>query len=216
MDSPHEILGVDDDASAEELKRAYKRRVKDAHPDHGGSMAEFQLVKAAYEDAKAGTRKRTRSIADTSANAAREKKNRVTHEIEYLDYETIVERGWSLDDANLFERAAAADLTKEAYGTLTAESDESVLEAAERHGYTWPYACRGGACANCAVLLRAGDMVQPIDHVLPEEMTDRGFRLSCLGQPISQDLQLVFNVKHLPELDDLRLPPGPFGKVLND
>jgi len=41
-------------------------------------------------------------------------------------------------------------------------------------------------------------------------MTDRGIRLSCVGEPITDDLKVVYNVKHLPDLDELRLPPGPY------
>jgi hypothetical protein len=41
-------------------------------------------------------------------------------------------------------------------------------------------------------------------------MLDRGIRLSCVGAPITDEMRVVFNVKHLPDLDELRLPPRPF------
>jgi hypothetical protein len=41
-------------------------------------------------------------------------------------------------------------------------------------------------------------------------MLDRGIRLSCVGAPETEELQVVYNVKHLDELDELRLPPRPF------
>lgn len=44
------ILGVDTDAEAETIRRAYRERVKEAHPDtDGGSMAEFKRVTDAYD-----------------------------------------------------------------------------------------------------------------------------------------------------------------------
>jgi len=43
---------------------------------------------------------------------------------------------------------------------------------------------------------------------MPEELAERGFRLSCNGYPVSDELKVVFNVKQLAELDDLILPPG--------
>lgn len=50
---PYEILGVPRTASADEIKRAYRRLVKDVHPDHnpGDKNAErrFKDVQAAYE-----------------------------------------------------------------------------------------------------------------------------------------------------------------------
>lgn len=43
------ILGVRPDADEAELKRAYRRRVKETHPDRGGSKAAFRRVREAYE-----------------------------------------------------------------------------------------------------------------------------------------------------------------------
>lgn len=36
------------------------------------------------------------------------------------------------------------------------EEDETILDAAERAGYTLPYSCRKGVCASCEGVLRAG------------------------------------------------------------
>ncbi|WP_254537102.1 J domain-containing protein [Halomarina litorea] len=44
-----EVLGVDPDAGEGELRRAYRRRVKETHPDRGGSEAAFRRVKEAYD-----------------------------------------------------------------------------------------------------------------------------------------------------------------------
>ena len=45
-----EVLGVDEDATAEEIRSAYHRQVKRAHPDRkSGSRSAFQLVTDAYE-----------------------------------------------------------------------------------------------------------------------------------------------------------------------
>jgi len=47
--SPYEVLGVDARASDDELKRAYRRRLRETHPDTGGSAAEFRAVQEAWE-----------------------------------------------------------------------------------------------------------------------------------------------------------------------
>lgn len=43
------ILGLSPGASQDEIKRAYRERVRDVHPDQGGSNDEFQQVQQAYE-----------------------------------------------------------------------------------------------------------------------------------------------------------------------
>ena len=48
-DSPFAVLGVTPDASETELRRAYRRRLREAHPDTGGSPAEFHAVQRAWE-----------------------------------------------------------------------------------------------------------------------------------------------------------------------
>jgi len=43
------VLGVDPDADEEEIRRAYRERVKETHPDAGGSRESFERVQWAYE-----------------------------------------------------------------------------------------------------------------------------------------------------------------------
>src|SRR5512142_2645814 len=47
--SPYEVLGVPTTASATEVKAAYRRAVRRAHPDAGGSAELFRQVEAAYD-----------------------------------------------------------------------------------------------------------------------------------------------------------------------
>lgn len=46
------VLGVPATASAREVKRAYRRKVKQVHPDHGGDREEFERLREAYAAAK--------------------------------------------------------------------------------------------------------------------------------------------------------------------
>ncbi len=43
------VLGVEVGAGEREVKRAYRRRVKEVHPDRGGDERQFKRVAAAYE-----------------------------------------------------------------------------------------------------------------------------------------------------------------------
>lgn len=215
---PFEVLGVDIDADDAAISRAYRDRVKEAHPDQGGSREEFMRVQQAYaairdgnvEVAEDGSVAETTASAEPAADRQPEGPPPGTSRMEYLDFEVLTDYGWEIDDEDLFEAASEADLGPGEYGRLLVDHEETLLEAAERCGFAWPYACRGGACANCAVLLREGEVEMADSHVLPEGMVEEGIRLSCLCRPRSDELQVVYNVKHLPGLDELRLPSQQF------
>ncbi|WP_340101421.1 ferredoxin Fer [Salinibaculum salinum] len=127
--------------------------------------------------------------------------------VDFLDYDVIEDHGWTIDDEDLFEKASNADLSPSAYGRFVVEPEETILEAAENRGYSWPYACRGGACANCAVIVKEGDIAMPGQTVLQEEQVKQmNARLTCVGVPVSERLKLVMNVQQLDQFEDLRLP----------
>jgi curved DNA-binding protein CbpA len=237
VESPFEILGIDSDADAEEIENAYRRRVKEAHPDHGGSAREFQLVYAAYRELRSGydgpaieggvgasdergdsngdsdgASDAERGADDPEAEGSRDDP-REKSRVEYLNYEVLDDYGWDLGDDDLFEKASAADLDQADYGRILVEPRESLLEAAENRGFAWPYACRGGACANCAVAVVDGEMEMSSNHILPPELVDEGIRLSCINAPITEEMRVVYNVKHLPSLDELKLPPYRFERT---
>jgi len=222
MESPFEVLGLPPDADEDAVDDAYRRRVKEVHPDRGGSTEAFLLVQTAYEEIKTdhlGDDDGRRVDVDTDAEADEEAAPETVEDsvrVEYLDYRTVVERGWSIDDDDLFEKAAAAGLEPPAWGRVSVDPDGFLLDAVEDEGLVWPFACRGGACANCAVAAVEGELTQPVDHVLPEEYAERGIRLSCVGRPAGDRLRIVYNVKELPGLRELRLPADRFERMRAD
>ncbi len=229
VESPFDVLSVAPDADEEEIKEAYRERIKEAHPDHGGSAREFQLVRAAYEEIKNGDAavegeasggdegSTAEAVAGDTPEPEREEPQRTQRcRVEYLNYEVLDDHGWDVDDEDLFEVAADGGLDREDYGQFWVRPRESLLEAAERHGFAWPFACRGGACANCAIIILEGEMRTRVDHVLPPEMLEKGFQLSCNGMPVSDELQVLYNVKSMPELEELLLPPRPWEQAHDD
>ena len=52
-----ELLGVSRDATEAELKAAYRKRVLEAHPDHGGDNETFRRIVSAYLEARRRLRK---------------------------------------------------------------------------------------------------------------------------------------------------------------
>lgn len=49
MTNLYQTLGVDRTASAEQIKRAYRKLASQHHPDRGGDTATFQQIQAAYD-----------------------------------------------------------------------------------------------------------------------------------------------------------------------
>jgi molecular chaperone DnaJ len=45
----YEVLGINKDASADEIKKAYRRAAVEHHPDRGGDEAKFKEINEAYE-----------------------------------------------------------------------------------------------------------------------------------------------------------------------
>lgn len=71
--------------------------------------------------------------------------------------------------------------------TLSAEADESILEAALRQGLTLPYGCRDGACGACRGKVLSGDVAhgKAQAHALSDTDRSDGFALFCCAQPRS-------------------------------
>ncbi|QGN08177.1 ferredoxin [Halorhabdus sp. CBA1104] len=210
MPSPFEVLGVDPGTPQDGIHDAYRERVKEAHPDQGGSVAQFRRVQAAYETLLEREYEAQSAVSDPPAETG------ARTAVEFVEYEAIVDRGWGLDDSDLFEKSRAAGINGSEYGRIAVDQDAPLLESIEDRGFAWPYSCRGGACANCAVAVLEGELSQPVNHILPEEAIEQGIRLSCVGKPQTDHLRLVYNVKHLPSIEDLRLPPRPVDRQETD
>lgn len=146
-------------------------------------------------------------IARYSARQPKPLLSTTSSRVHYLDYEAVLREGWSLDDPDLFELAADADLDHEEYGRVLVEPNQTILEAVEARGLSWPFACRGGACANCAVLVLEGDIAMPGQTVLTDEQVrEANARLTCVGVPVTEEIKLVMNAQALESFDHLRLP----------
>ncbi len=123
--------------------------------------------------------------------------------VEYLNYEAVEDQGWDMEDGDLFEKAADADLGEEDYGEFEVFEGEYILEAAEREGFDWPFSCRAGACANCAGIIYDGAVEMDMQQILSdEEIEDRDVRLTCIASPTEDHVQIVYNAKHLDYLQN--------------
>jgi len=48
--SDFDILGVEESASKEEIRRAFRKKAMEVHPDKGGDADEFQKLNQAYHN----------------------------------------------------------------------------------------------------------------------------------------------------------------------
>lgn len=92
--------------------------------------------------------------------------------------------------------------------SFTAEVDETVLDAAIRHGLAFPYACRNGVCGACKGKVVSGEIVYPNGQpgALSETEAAIGQALFCCAQARS-DLELeVHQVGDCGDLPVRKLP----------
>lgn len=69
--TPYEILGVAASASQAELRRAYRRLLRESHPDTGGSPARFHAVQQAWKRIGESGARKAWDLADHTGDASR-------------------------------------------------------------------------------------------------------------------------------------------------
>ncbi|MEL7220629.1 MAG: 1,2-phenylacetyl-CoA epoxidase subunit PaaE [Bacteroidota bacterium] len=72
--------------------------------------------------------------------------------------------------------------------------DETILDAALRHGADLPFACKGGVCCTCRAKLEAGTADMAVNFALEPEEVEAGFTLSCQAYPTSDKIVVNFDV----------------------
>jgi ring-1,2-phenylacetyl-CoA epoxidase subunit PaaE len=70
---------------------------------------------------------------------------------------------------------------------------QSVLEAALAQGLDIPYGCTFGSCAACKARLAQGEYRLDDQTAISEEDIDDGFRLTCVGYPMSDDVVIDYD-----------------------
>ncbi|MFC6837696.1 ferredoxin Fer [Halomarina ordinaria] len=133
---------------------------------------------------------------DAARDEAYESEEETVSTVEYLNYRAVEREGWDVDDEDLFEKAAAADLDDIDHGTLEVGEYEYVLDAAEEAGQSWPFECRAASCANCCAFVTEGDVEMDMNLFLTdEEVEEMGLRLTCVSTPASDEVKLVYNAR---------------------
>ena len=69
--------------------------------------------------------------------------------------------------------------------TIECAEDEYILEAAEDAGMRLPYDCRSGTCTTCIQKCLEGEIDQDMAFAISDEELEKGYRLICIGSPLS-------------------------------
>ena len=80
------------------------------------------------------------------------------------------------------------------------EENETILEAALRHGYTLPYSCRDGVCGACKGKVLSGQVDYGNVQALSEEDKVAGYALFCSASPRSD---LVIECREVSRVGDI-------------
>ena len=88
--------------------------------------------------------------------------------------------------------------------TFQVNADETVLDAAIRHGIGLPYGCRNGACGSCKGTIVSGEFDYGVyqERTLKDEEKAQGKALFCVGKPLSN---MTLNVKEIGGTGDIQL-----------
>lgn len=189
---PYRVLDVSRNSTEEQIQESYREKVKEVHPDAGGSVEDFRKVQKAYEILIEESDEEDVTGLSEIIYPAR---------VDFIHYGYVSDN--NLDaDRSVFDR----DVPEEASGSFIVNEGETVLQAAERAGYSWPFSCRGGACSNCAVKVVEGDFRTPNYAILTDELLDKGYRLSCIGKPLTSEIKVICGVRDHEEIEELLLP----------
>ncbi|MFK7755096.1 MAG: 2Fe-2S iron-sulfur cluster-binding protein [Sedimentitalea sp.] len=71
--------------------------------------------------------------------------------------------------------------------------DDTVLDAAMRHGLDLPFSCKGGMCCTCRCKVAEGSAEMAVNYSLEPWEMEAGFILACQTRPTSDRLVLDFD-----------------------
>jgi curved DNA-binding protein CbpA len=106
---PFRIVGVEPDATAEQVQSAFRRRSRELHPDAGGSAEEFQKLVEAYKLLQDPAARQQLAIAKVDSLDFSDTRGKVYGSSESLRKANVVQAGARDRAARTAERADAAE-----------------------------------------------------------------------------------------------------------
>ena len=71
---------------------------------------------------------------------------------------------------------------------------DSILDAALNNSADLPYACKGGVCSTCKAKVIKGDVEMLLSYGLEQDEIDAGYVLTCQTWPISDEVEVDFDI----------------------
>lgn len=90
----------------------------------------------------------------------------------------------------------SAEVTVELDGRTTTHTlprDVPILDAAQRYRSDLPFACKGGVCGTCRVLVRHGEVRMRRNFALEADELAAGFALSCQSLPVTDQVTVDYD-----------------------
>lgn len=88
------------------------------------------------------------------------------------------------------------------------DDEETILEAALRHGFALPYGCRNGACGSCKGKIVSGEIDYGVYQpgALSEDEKATGMALFCVGRPLTD---LTLEIREIGAARDIQIKTLP-------
>lgn len=80
-------------------------------------------------------------------------------------------------------------LRNETY-TLAIPANQTILSYALEHDVPLPYSCKGGVCGSCTALCTSGKVWMSVNEVLTDKELAEGLVLTCVGYPVSDQIDI--------------------------
>ncbi len=78
--------------------------------------------------------------------------------------------------------------------TFQLDTNESILDAAEKEDIDVPFACKGGVCSTCKAKVEEGEVRMDKNYALEPEELENNYVLTCQAHPVTDKVVLDFDI----------------------
>jgi ring-1,2-phenylacetyl-CoA epoxidase subunit PaaE len=77
--------------------------------------------------------------------------------------------------------------------TFEMSQQQTILEAALKHGIDAPYSCQGGICSSCLARVKKGEAIMKKNSILTDGEVAEGLILTCQAHPTTPEIVVDFD-----------------------